>query len=69
MLIPRLSGFYAANPGVDLRLEALRALADGDGSVADGGTEWVGRLSWTRVMRADRSAGGSFDPVPSHRIP
>jgi DNA-binding transcriptional LysR family regulator len=60
-LVPRLSRFYAANPGLQLRIEASTAIVDFDLSDVDAGVR-VGKGPWPRT-RAERLAELSLFPV------
>jgi DNA-binding transcriptional LysR family regulator len=60
-LVPRLSHFYEANPGLQVRIEALTAIVDFDVSDVDVGVR-VGKGPWTQT-RAERLAELSLFPV------
>jgi DNA-binding transcriptional LysR family regulator len=60
-LVPRLSRFYEANPGLQLRIEASTAIVDFDVSDIDAGVR-VGKGPWPRT-RAERLAQLSLFPV------
>ncbi len=62
-LVPRLTRFYAAHPGVPLRIDASTELADLDASDIDAGLR-VGAGPWANV-RAERLAGLDLFPVCS----
>jgi DNA-binding transcriptional LysR family regulator len=65
-LVPRLSRFYEANPGLQLRIEALTAIVDFNVSDADAGVR-VGKGPWPRT-RAERLAELSLFPVSSPAV-
>ncbi|MBV8473651.1 MAG: LysR family transcriptional regulator, partial [Hyphomicrobiales bacterium] len=62
-LVPRLTRFYTAHPGVPLRIDASVELADLDASDIDAGVR-VGTGPWPNV-RAERLAGLDLFPVCS----
>ena len=65
-LVPRLRSFYEANPGLQLRIEALTAIVDFNVSDADAGVR-VGKGPWPRT-RAERLAELSLFPVSSPAV-
>lgn len=62
-LVPRLTRFYAAHPGLGLRLDATSELVDLDASDIDAGVR-VGTGPWPNV-RAEKLAGLHLFPVCS----
>jgi DNA-binding transcriptional LysR family regulator len=62
-LVPRLTRFYEANPGLQLRIEATTAIVNFELTDVDAGVR-VGRGPWPGA-RAERLAGLSLFPVCS----